>query len=221
MAIRINLLAEEQLAEELRRRDPVKRALWLAGFAVAVVLIWSLGIWLKCWAAESEAATLELRWHSLQATNGNVTTNLILIRDITQKLDALDNLATNRMLWGSFMDALQFSMVENIQLIDLRSRQSYAATPAVKGAGTIKARPATAVEKISLVIDARDYGSSTGEQIDVFKKKILDNSLLKNFITNENNLRLTARGQPQTDPTGPGRTFVLFTLEGTFSEVVR
>ena len=30
MPIRLNLLAEAQAAEDLRRRDPVKRALWLA-----------------------------------------------------------------------------------------------------------------------------------------------------------------------------------------------
>jgi len=221
MAIRINLLAEEQLAEEIRARDPVKRAFWLAGFAVAVVLIWSLGIWLKCWAAESEAASLDMRWRSLEATNGNVTTNLNQIREITQKLDALDNLATNRMLWGSFLDALQFSMVENIQLVSLRTKQTYVMTPAIKAKETIKAKPATSTQKVSLAIDARDYGSSTGETIDVFKKKMIDNSFLKKYLTNENTLRLTARAQPQNDPAEPGRTFVLFTLEGIFPEVVR
>jgi hypothetical protein len=221
MAIRINLLAEQQLAEEMRRRDPVKRTLWLAGFAVAVVLIWSLGIWLKCWAAESEAATLDMRWHSLEATNGNVTTNLIRIRTITQKLDALDNLATNRMLWGSVLDALQFSTVDNIQLVGFRSKQTCVLTPAVKAREGVKGRPATTTERITLVIDARDYGPSTGETIDLFKKKMLENSCLKKYLTNENNLRLTARAQPQNDPGDSGRTFVLFTLEGTFPEVVR
>lgn len=221
MAIRINLLAEQQLAEEMRRRDPVKRALWFAGFAVAVVLIWSLGIWLKCWAAQSEAATLDMRWRSLEATNGNVTTNLMRIREITQKLEALDNLATNRMLWGSFLDAMQFSMVDNIQLVSLRTRQTYVLTPAIKARESIKGKPATTSEKITFVVDARDYGPTTGEQIDVFKKKILDNSYLQKYLTNENSLRLTARAQPQGDPTDPGRTFVLFTLEGVFPEVVR
>ena len=41
MPIRINLLAEQQAAEELRRRDPVKRAIWVAGFFVVVVVVWS------------------------------------------------------------------------------------------------------------------------------------------------------------------------------------
>ncbi len=221
MAIRINLLAEQQLAQEMRLRDPVKRAVWLAGFAVAVVLIWSLGIWLKCWAAESEAASLDMRWHSLEATNSNVTTNLNRIREITQKLDALNDLATNRMLWGSFLDALQFSTVENVQLVSLRTKQTYVLTPAVKAKEGVKGKPATSRENISMVIDARDYGPSSGETIDIFKKRMLDNSLLKKYLTNENCLRLTARAQPQIDPAEAGRTFVLFTLEGQFPEVVR
>ena len=37
---RINLLAEAQAAEELRRRDPVKRATWLGAFLVAAILAW-------------------------------------------------------------------------------------------------------------------------------------------------------------------------------------
>ena len=41
MPLRINLLAEAQAAEELRRRNPVKRALWIGGFIVALILLWS------------------------------------------------------------------------------------------------------------------------------------------------------------------------------------
>jgi len=41
MPIRLNLLAEAQAAEEARRRDPVKRAIWIGALLVSVVLVWS------------------------------------------------------------------------------------------------------------------------------------------------------------------------------------
>ena len=43
MPIRINLLAEEQAAEEMRRRDPIKRALF-AGAALAVLMLGWIGL---------------------------------------------------------------------------------------------------------------------------------------------------------------------------------
>ena len=41
MPIHINLLAEAQAAEELRRRDPVKRAIFIGISLVIVALMWS------------------------------------------------------------------------------------------------------------------------------------------------------------------------------------
>ena len=40
MPIRINLLAEAQAAAELRRKNPVKRGIWIGSFLVCVVLLW-------------------------------------------------------------------------------------------------------------------------------------------------------------------------------------
>lgn len=41
MPIRLNLLAEAQAMEEMRRRDPVKRAIWVGSLLVAVALAWA------------------------------------------------------------------------------------------------------------------------------------------------------------------------------------
>ena len=40
MSIRINLLAEAQIAEDLRRRDPVKRAIFAGAFLVVLALVY-------------------------------------------------------------------------------------------------------------------------------------------------------------------------------------
>ena len=51
MPIRINLLAEAQALEDLRRRDPVKRASWAGLLLVLLVLVWISSLQLKAMIA--------------------------------------------------------------------------------------------------------------------------------------------------------------------------
>ena len=59
MPIRLNLLAEAQAAEELRRRDPVKRALWLSVLVIAGMLAWSSFLQLRTTLANSDLTRME------------------------------------------------------------------------------------------------------------------------------------------------------------------
>ena len=65
MPIRINLLAEAQAAEEMRRKDPVKRAVWIGGFAVFVVLLCAATLQFKIIVAKSEVSGLRSQIVSL------------------------------------------------------------------------------------------------------------------------------------------------------------
>ncbi len=66
MAIRINLLAEAQEAEELRRRDPVKRALWGAGFLVFLVWLWTGSLMLNGKIVDAEGTKYQTKWLSFE-----------------------------------------------------------------------------------------------------------------------------------------------------------
>ena len=54
MPIRINLLAESQALEDMRRRDPVKRAIWVGVFLGLVILAWSSSLQLKAMVAKGK-----------------------------------------------------------------------------------------------------------------------------------------------------------------------
>jgi hypothetical protein len=54
MPIKINLLAEAQIAEDLRRSDPVKRAIFIGALLVALALVWSSSLQLEAMIAKSE-----------------------------------------------------------------------------------------------------------------------------------------------------------------------
>ncbi|HZI33456.1 MAG TPA: hypothetical protein VFF11_14035, partial [Candidatus Binatia bacterium] len=100
MPIRLNLLAEQQAAEDLRRRDPVKRAMWVAGLIVGVVVIWSGHLQIKLMAAMHEVNKYESEWKKLEPEYKKVTANLDRAAEARRKWAALQSLASNRFLWA-------------------------------------------------------------------------------------------------------------------------
>ncbi len=66
MPIKINLLAEAQHAEDLRRRDPVKRGIWISGFLVFLVLLYIAKLQLDVWQKQREYKQFEDRWHKME-----------------------------------------------------------------------------------------------------------------------------------------------------------
>jgi hypothetical protein len=54
MPINLNLLAETQIAEDLRRRDPVKRAIYAGSFLVVLALVWWSSLLLEVVIKRSE-----------------------------------------------------------------------------------------------------------------------------------------------------------------------
>ena len=125
MPIRINLLAEEQAAEEMRRRDPIKRAIY-AGAGLAGVMLFWIGITqMNVIAARRDLSNYEYRLANVDESSKQVRANQTMSADFEAKLKALHRYATNRLLWGTMLDALQFTMVDNIRLTELRSDQTY------------------------------------------------------------------------------------------------
>ena len=107
MPIRLNLLAEDQAAEDARRRDPFKRSIWVAGFVVCLVLLWGLSLFLKIAWAKAEVAGSTTKWETIEKSVKQVETNQRLINEIGGKLKALTQFTTNRFLWANCLETLQ------------------------------------------------------------------------------------------------------------------
>src|SRR5262245_41310791 len=125
MPIRLNLLAEAQTAEDLRRRDPVKRLIWGASGIVIVVLIWSSSLQLRAMMSKSELNRIEGQIAANTAQYNVVVANQKKLGEINHKLTALERLATNRFLQANVLNALQQATAEDIQLLRLRCEQTY------------------------------------------------------------------------------------------------
>jgi hypothetical protein len=128
MPIRINLLAEQKEEEELRRRDPVKRAIWGAGVLVALAILGAVQLQFKVVQAKNELAGAESSWSHLERQYIAVSNNWSELRSIESRLASLDRYATSRFLWTEPLNALQFASVENVRLVKLDGTQIFTET---------------------------------------------------------------------------------------------
>ena len=131
MPIRINLLAEQQAIEEMRRKDPVKLGCWIAGFLVALMLIWSLALQLKSWSASEDLKSVQMRLKTLEKDSVLVITNQTRTSEMNKKLAALHQMSTNRLLCASVLNAIQFAIPENTRLVRVRTKQDYEESPMI------------------------------------------------------------------------------------------
>ena len=222
MPIRINLLAEAQAVEDLRRRDPVKRAIWVAFFVVVLVLIWSSFLQAKIIADGSRLGNLEGKLSSQTNQYTQIIANRNKLNELNNKLSALGRLATNRFLNATLLDALQQSTVDGIQLMKLHTDQAFEVTAEVKPEnGKTAGHPAVSKEKITLYLDAKDTSPNPGgEQIYKFKDTLAHTSYFVEQHISTNQIQLKALATPQLDNES-GKPYVTFTLECVYPDRVR
>ncbi len=219
MPIKINLLAEAQHAEDLRRRDPVKRGIWIAGFLVAVVVIYIGNLQWLVWQKQNEYKQFEDRWKKLEPDFNKVTENKKEVEAIQDKLSLLDQLHTNRFLWGNAFNALQHTVVPDIQVTHMHSEQKF---DHVDGTTSGKVHtPGAAVEKITLNIEAKDLNPMVEGQQNFAKFKdalssygYFQQKLGKDGFMIDGNI-----SPPLLDPTDPSKQFKTFSLVAHFPEV--
>lgn len=222
MPIRINLLAEEQYLAEMRRRDPVKRAAWLGGFFVVLMLGWWGWLFYGKHHTKQVMAGYEASFKSIEAKNKDTGDLIKRTAEIERNIHSLNRMATNRVLWSSCMNALQECTLDQIQVTRVRVEQSYNVQPAVVNkAEPRKSKPASSTERIVLVITARDYGRTEDESSIKFKDKLLGHAWFKQYLAKENPISFKGFTNPTPDKDDPSRVFVTFTMECAFTERVR
>ena len=225
MPIRLNLLAETQAAEDLRRRDPVKRALWLAGLVIALMFVWSSFLQLRATLASSEVAGIEARVAARTHEFRQVMENQKRAVEINDKLRLLRQLAAGRFLNGNMLNAMQRTTVEDVQLTRLRVDQSYATVEGTKTRTNdnnvvIKGKPASTTERIVLNLEGLDSSPSVGDQFNRFKRVLTTNAYFSEMLTKTNPVNLKNLSPPQIAP-ATGKPCVTFNLECRYAENTR
>jgi hypothetical protein len=208
MPIHINLLAEAQAAEDLRRRDPVKRVIIVGVLVVGFLLFWCSVVQVKLMLAESQLSQAQFSLDSRTQAYQTAVTNNAKIASAKLKISQLQKLVNARMLEGNLMNALQKVSVDNVQLTGIRVDQSYFQT----------AKPPSVTEQIIVTLNARDF-SPNADQVGKFKDALARESYFMDMLDKTNGIRLTDESAPQQDQGGKG--YVSFTLECHFPDKKR
>lgn len=223
MPIRINLLAEAQSAENLRRRDPAKRFIYAGALLVALTLAASSWLQLKVMLANKDFEQVKAQIANRSNGSQRVQSEQKEIGVAKMKLAALQKLTTSRFLEGNLLNALQLSTVDGVALTRLRVQQSYQfskGTASTEGDSSSKLKKlATVTESIVVVLDAQDSSANPGDQVNKFKDAIANQSYFKTMLDPTNGVLLTSLSAPQSAPNG--RPFVSFTVECHYPEFTR
>src|SRR4051812_35241907 len=131
MPIRINLLAEQQAAEEAKRRDPIKRALVMGGALIVLSLAWTLMTYMQLKARRAEYINAEGAFKSADDKAKAVRVVQVEAGDLERRLVSLDRYSTNRILWASMLDALQRATTPQIRLKAITTGQRYTTNPPI------------------------------------------------------------------------------------------
>lgn len=223
MPIHINLLAEAQAAEDLRRHDPVKRAIFTGLSLVVVSLVWSGMVEVNAFLAKESFIGVQMAINAKTNAYQRVMSDQKKIATIQIKLAALQNLQTNRFLQGSLLNALQHATVDGVQLTRLRVDQAYFLTEGTdaqtNGNRVIAARPATIKERIIAHLDARDFSANPGDQVNKFKESIAKQAYFQPMLAKTNGVQLA--NPPSAPQTDAGKPYVMFTLDCRYPEATR
>jgi hypothetical protein len=130
MPIRINLLAEQQEAEEARRKDPVKRAVWIGSALVFLTVIWTLLLHMEVKAKRQELVNIDDRFRKLEEGAKATRARMVEASDIKNRITSLERYSNNRVLWASTFDAFQKVTMEQIRFKGIQFNQRYSANVA-------------------------------------------------------------------------------------------
>jgi hypothetical protein len=222
MPIRLNLLAEAQASEDMRRRDPAKRVIWAAVLLILSMLVWSSSLLLKGMLAKKDLNLLQSQMNSRTNVYQDVLDDQKKTADIKSKLAALHQLAANRFLNGTLLNALQQTTSDDVQLVHLKVEQVYVPVEETKSrtntSRTASTKAASMTEKIIVTLDGRD-ASPSGDQYDKFKDALAVNPYFQAAL-GTNGVTLKSF-MPAAASAGLGKNFVQFTLECRFAEKTR
>ena len=226
MPIRINLLAEAQALEELRRKDPVKRAILVASCVVGAVLLWATTLQVRIMAARSELNSSAAQWKGLEKPYNDAVGIKRQFIEAEEKLSALQNYTTNRFLIGNAFNALQQTLngIGDITLVRMKLEQNYIHTeetkPRTNGTAIISGKPATSTEKVMLQLEAIDASAQPGSQVSRFKQTITSVPYFQENLQKTNGVLLTSLSAPMAGALSRN-PYVMFTLQCFYPEKLR
>lgn len=218
--VQINLLAERLQSQAARRRDPVRLAAWAAAAGLIAMLSWAGYVRVELKRTDRELARIEKELKSVKATAAESAKATVSGKKIVTTVAALDQHATNRFLFAPALNALQGATAEDVQVVHLSLQRAVQTVPGVKptrkGSTRIAAKKGYSAERVSLVIQAKNYGDPKAS--DAFMDSIATHDYFTANLRKVDPVTLKNRTPRQVDPLDPNKVFTLFTIECSYPE---
>ncbi len=226
MPIKLNLLAEVQSAEEIRRKDPLRYAIYCSAGVILVVLLWVCMNQMFISGKNKELSGLNSSWERMKPQYNLIQSNLAYLNDLHQQLNQLTNYVTNRFLWANVLNALQqciTNVSKNVQFTRFRTDHSFQVTqPSLEvKEGKKIVVPGLSVEKIKFLIEAKDYGKEEEDNVVRLREAIAEFPFFKERLDRARGVRLESLSPRINDPENPERSYVVFTIECEFPDKTR
>lgn len=215
MPIRINLLAEAKAAEEFRRRDPVKRAVFLGTTLVVVFLGWAGIVAIFAMGARATLTSVQTAITAKTNAYDHVMLEHRRLVQTQDKLKALQKLQSARFLQGNLLNALQHATLEGVQLTQMRVDQSYVLLEAPGG----HTNDDRVQENITLHLTAKDSSANPGDEVNPFQSVIAKQPYFEAMLSKTNGVELA--GPPSPVQVGGGKPYVTFVVNCHFIEHIR
>lgn len=217
----INLLAARQEEADLRRRDPVKRCLQVAAVLIGLMLLWGLVVRVKIFYDSQELARVESELSAVKIQADAVTRLAQSVANTEAQRKRLQQQWVKRFLWTGPLDALQFSMVDGVEVVRLQLERTMIATPAIKtrtdaNGRVIQGKPASVTHKMTLLISARDFGDLPATE--KFIASLAAQPYFKERLREKDPVLLRERLPQQLDPLDASKRFIPFTIQCVFKE---
>jgi type IV pilus assembly protein PilM len=212
----IDLLAEQREQAEIRSRDPMKRGYAIAAALVALVLIWYGSILVRDGKFEKSIQKQTNELSSLQKSFSEIDAKATAAAGIDRTLRGLDELSSNRFLWADALNAFQYTVVDNFQMIRLQIDQEISqikAVPSVTNVNkvVVKGRPAQTLQQTIFKIQAKSFAKPSAAES--LMDQIAASPWFKANLRAEDPIRLKESQAPMVDPTDPNKMTILFTVE--------
>ena len=215
MPIHINMLAEAQAAEEMRRHDPVKRATFIGASLVLLTLLWSGVVEINVVLAREGLTATQMQIASKTNAFQHVEMEQRQAGQDRFKLAALQKLQAARFLQGNLLNTLQQATIDGVQLTRLRLDQSFFSVAAPSD----KTNDDHIREKIVLHLSAKDSSANPGDQVNKFMTIITKQPYFEANLSKTNAVQLA--GPPSALQTDASKSYVTFILDCYFPDKIR
>jgi type IV pilus assembly protein PilM len=226
-AIQLNLLAEDQELADLRRRDPVRRAILLTSVLLAGIGLWAAWLGWQIWEAQREVQRVDRRMTLLQNTASEPMRDAQRASELERRWEALSQHEAQRFLVAPILGMLQHVIVDKIQFhrLVLEQRLQRVEPPRVTarerraaGDGPLpKPPPVETREQLVMRIQGKNFGNYMDRNR--LSQALLNHEVLRGLLRTNQPIRLVETMQ-HLDPVDTSRGFELFTIECVFAERV-